>query len=39
MAVWLSSNALVWSNKVALCEAWLILAWVTVHKQVNYLSM
>jgi len=39
LAVWLSGNALVSINVVTLRWARLVPGWVTVYRQVNYLSM
>jgi len=36
---WFSDNALVAINKVTLCQARLILGWVTVCGQVHHLGM
>jgi len=35
---WRSGNALCRINEVALRRAWLVLGWVTVYGQVNYLG-
>jgi len=36
---WLSSSVLVSINKVTLCQAWLVLGWVTVCGRVNHLGL
>jgi len=39
VVTWFSNNALVLINIAAARRAWLVLGWVTVYRQVNYLGM
>jgi len=39
LVAWLSGNALVSINEVTLCQARLVLGWVTVCERVNHLGI
>jgi len=39
VVAWLNGSTLVVTNIVDLCQAWLILGWVTICGQVNHLGM